>query len=58
MNNSRTAEKIKDQITKFSGILSEGLCKTGRRLVTEAIYGIQSRQSVKLTEIGRSLNER
>ena len=42
---------------RFSGELSSGLCKPGRRFVAEAIYGIQARQSVLLSEIGRALNE-
>jgi len=33
------------------------LCKTARRFAQEALYGIQTRQSLKLTEIARSLNE-
>jgi hypothetical protein len=49
----------------FSGNLSQGLCKPARRLVQEAVYGIQARQSVhrsteaheRLTEIARSLEE-
>lgn len=53
----QTATKIRDQIGQFSGNLSEGLCKAGRRFVGEAIYGIQARQSVHLTEIGRALRE-
>ena len=43
---------------KFSGVLSSGLPKTARRFVTEMIYGIQARQSVRLTEIGRALEEK
>jgi hypothetical protein len=31
--------------------------KVGRRFITEALYGIQARQSVRLTEIARSLQE-
>ena len=34
-----------------------GMCKPARRFVAEAIYGIQARQSVLLSEIARSLNE-
>ena len=39
------------------GELSSGLTKPARRFVAEVIYGIQARQSVLLSEIGRSLNE-
>jgi len=37
--------------------LSEGLGKPARRLVAEALYGIAARGSVRLSEIGRSLEE-
>jgi len=40
------------------GVLSSGLPKTARRFVLEMIYGIQARQSVRLTEIGRALEEK
>ena len=54
---AQTATRLREQITHFSGNLSRGLCKPARRLVQEAIYGIQARQSVHLTEIARSLEE-
>ena len=57
MNNSQIAAKMEAQIEQFSGILSRGLSKVLRRLVLEAILGIHTRGSVKLTEIGRSLKE-
>jgi len=52
------AHKLREQIIKFSGVLSAGLPKTVRRFVLEMIYGIQARQSVRLTEIGRALEEK
>jgi hypothetical protein len=63
---AQTATKLREQITHFSGNLSRGLSKPARRLVQEAIYGIQARQSVhrsteaheRLTEIARSLEEK
>jgi len=54
---AQTATRLREQITSFSGNLSQGLSKPARRLVQEAIYGIQARQSVHLTEIARSLEE-
>jgi len=57
MNNSIIAEKMKRQIDIFSGKLSKGVPKSGRRLIKEALYGIQVRQSVRLTEICRALQE-
>ncbi len=40
MNFSHLANKLRYKITKFLGILSQGLDKTARRFVKEAIYGI------------------
>ena len=57
MNLSKTNKKIQQQINQFSGKLSFGLPKTAGRFVEEAIYGIQARGSVKLSEIARTLNE-
>ena len=58
MHYAGTAYKLREQIIKFSGVLSSGLPKCARRFVTEMIYGIQARQSVRLTEIGRALEEK
>ena len=58
MHYARTAYKLREQIARFSGVLSSGLPKTARRFVLEMIYGIQARQSVRLTEIGRALEEK
>ena len=55
---AQTATKLREQMAQFSGNLSRGLSKPARRLVQEAIYGIQARQSVHLTEIARSLEEK
>lgn len=38
--------------------LSAGWPKVARRFLVEAIYGIQARQSVHLTEIARALGEK
>ena len=57
MNLSKISKKIQQQIHQFSGKLSKGLPKTAGRFVEEAIYGIQARGSVKLSEIARALNE-
>lgn len=54
---AQTATKIRRQMAEFSGKLSRGLNKPARRFVFEMIYGIQARQSVHLTEVGRSLEE-
>ena len=54
---AQSATRLREQMAHFSGNLSRGLSKPARRLVEEAIYGIQARQSVHLTEIARSLEE-
>ncbi len=50
-------KSLTDCEKKFSGELSPGLPKVVRRFITEVVYGIQARQSVRLTEIARSLEE-
>lgn len=58
MHYAKTASKVREQIIKFSGELSAGWPKVARRFLAEAIYGIQARQSVHLTEIARALGEK
>ena len=58
MDYARIVHKLREQIIKFSGELSFGWPKVARRFIAEAVYGIQARQSVRLTEIARSLEER
>ena len=57
MNIAQMAGKLRDRINDFSGELSKNFCKTEKRFIHEMIYGIQARQSVRLSEIARSLNE-
>ncbi len=54
----RTAAKMRAHLDDFSGKLSAGLSKPARRFVSEALYGIAARGSVRLSEIGRALEER
>ena len=54
---ARTAARMRAHLDHFSGTLSAGLCLPARRFVAEALYGIAARQSVRLTEIGRALEE-
>lgn len=56
-HDSQLSWKIKRQIKKFSGQLTEGLDKAKRRFVTEMLYGIQAAEDVKVSNIARSLNE-
>lgn len=57
MDSARIAQKLRAQILQFSGELSCGLPKVISRLVREMLYGIQARQSVRLTEVSRALAE-
>ena len=57
MNKSRLAKRLQQQIEYFSGKLCGGMSKPVGRSVCEMIYGIQARQSVRLSEVARSLNE-
>jgi hypothetical protein len=57
MNDSRTANKLRAQMIKFSGVISSGLPKVAQRFVQEMLYGIQAGQTVVLSEIGRCLEE-
>jgi hypothetical protein len=49
--------KIKAQLSKFSGIISQDFSKPKRRLIKEMLYGIQATKDVKLSNISRSLHE-
>jgi len=55
---AKTAQKLREQMVRFSGELSTGLPKVRRRFVAEMIFGIQARGSVRLTEVGRALAEK
>ena len=57
MDSARIAFKLRAQILQFSGELSRGFPKVLARFVAEMIYGIQARQSVRLTEVSRALAE-
>lgn len=57
MHDAKVAHRIRARIAEFSGEVSRGLPKTAGRLVREVVYGMQSRGSVRLSEIARSLQE-
>jgi hypothetical protein len=56
-NNSRTSEKVKEQIMKFAGQITRGFTKPRKKFVSQIIYGIQAARDLKLSNISRSLNE-
>lgn len=53
---SKLGGRLRDQMECFLGNLS-GLPKTSHRFCKEALFGITTKQSLHLSEIGRSLNE-
>ena len=57
MHHAKIAQRIRAKIAEFSGEVTRGLPKTAGRFVREVVYGIQSRGSVRLSEIARSLEE-
>jgi hypothetical protein len=57
MDHSRLGRTLEAQIGAFSGNVSHGLCKVGRRFVREMVYGLSASGSVKLSDVGRRLNE-
>jgi len=57
MNDSKVRSRLKAQLTKFSSELCEGLTKPLTGFVAQMLFGIQSSQDVKLSNISRSLQE-
>jgi len=57
MNVAQTAGRLREKVANFSGIVSQGVGKVEKRLIHDVLYGVQARQSVRLSEIARSLNE-
>ena len=57
MNLSILGSKLRDQLHKFSGKLSTHFSKPMQRFVEQMLYGIQASQDVKLSCIGRTLEE-
>ena len=55
--NTLPISRFKAQLSKFSGIISKPYCKTTRRFFREMLYGIQASKDIKLSNIGRSLQE-
>ena len=56
-SDAKIGNKIKLQISKFSGIISKGFSIPKKRLIKDLIYGIQASKDVKLSNIARSLKE-
>lgn len=57
MDDSKVRSRLKAQLTKFCTELCGGLSKPLGKFVAEMLFGIQSSQDVKLSNIGRALGE-
>jgi len=57
MNDTKVRSRLKAQLTKFCSELCTGLSKPLTGFVSEMLFGIQSSQDVKLSNIARALKE-
>jgi hypothetical protein len=57
MNDSKIRSRLKAQLTKFCSELCVGVSKPLTGFVSQMLFGIQSSQDVKLSNIARSLKE-
>jgi hypothetical protein len=57
VHDSRIRSRLKAQLTKFSSELCEGLSKPLAKFASQMLFGIQSSQDVKLSNVARSLQE-
>lgn len=57
MNNSQTAFKVRDQLSEFMGIFSPHFSKPETGFIGDMLYGLQASQDIKLSCIGRGIDE-
>ena len=57
MNSSKTAFKVRAQLDGFLGLFSARFSKPMQRFLSQMLFGIQAAQDVKLSRIGRALQE-
>ena len=57
MDSSITAFKVRAQLAGFLGIFSTRFSKPIQRFIGQMLFGIQAAQDVKLSQIGRELQE-
>ena len=57
MKNSQAALKTRDQLERFLGIFSPHFSKPALGFIGDMLYGLQASQDVKLSCIGRGLDE-
>ncbi len=57
MNNSQTAFKVRGQLAQFLGIFSPHFSRPTLKFLGDMLYGLQASKDVKLSCIGRGLDE-
>ena len=57
MNVNQVAYQLREQIKRFSGIISPRFSKPEAKFMEQMVFGIQASQDVKLSSIARSLGE-
>jgi hypothetical protein len=57
MHDNKIRSRLKAQLTKFCGEICAGLSQPLSKFVSQMLFGIQSSQDVKLSNIARSLQE-
>jgi hypothetical protein len=57
VQDSKVRSRLKAQLTKFSSLFCAALSKPLAKFVSQMLFGIQSSQDVKLSNIARSLQE-
>ena len=57
MNNSQTAFKVRDQLSGFLGIFSPHFSKPVTGFIGDMLYGLLASQDIKLSCIGRGIDE-
>ena len=57
MNVNKIVHQLRQQIHQFSASLTKNLSKPKARFVQQMIYGLQASKDVKLSEIGRAIEE-
>ena len=57
MNDSEVGRRVREQVSRFSGIFSPRFSVPQGHFIEQMIFGIQAAQDVKLSNIGRALGE-
>jgi hypothetical protein len=57
MNHSQTALNVREHLSQFSGIFSPHFLKPVAGFIGDMLYGLQASQDIKLSYIGRGIDE-